>query len=73
MTVGAGCLVGIAALLVSLLGVSVLKVDLDGVAKKKRIWVVTSCFGFQVMLGGSLCVSGPFKLQISCGIISKIS
>ena len=49
---------------------SVLKVDLSGTAKKKR---ATSVFGFKVMLGGSICVSGPFTLKISCGTISKLA
>ena len=63
MTVGAGCLVGIAALLVSLLGVSVLKLDLDGVAKKNRVVYV---FLLQVILGGNICVSCSYKFHIYC-------
>ena len=51
-----GCLVNMAALLLGCLGGSVLKVYLAGVVKKKR---VTSCFGLKVIIGGSLCVSGP--------------
>ena len=65
----AGYLVNLAALLVGFLGGSVLEVDLDGVVKKKR---ATSGFGLQVMIGGSICVSGTFKLKLSCGTISKI-
>ena len=56
-------LVGRAATLVAFLGGSVLEVDVNGVVKNIR---VTSGFGFQVMLVGSLSVSGPCKLQTSC-------
>ena len=54
-----GCLVNMVALFAGFLGVSVLEVDLAGVVKKKRI---TSGFGLQVMLGGSLCVSVLYTL-----------
>ena len=64
-----GCLLNMASLLVSFLVGSVPKVDIYGPVKKKR---VTSGFGFQVMLGGSLFVSGPCSLQRSCVNISKI-
>ena len=64
------CLVNLAALLVGFLGSSVLKVDIYGVVNKKR---ATSGFGLQVMLGGSICVSGPCTLQIYGGNISKIA
>ena len=40
-----------------------------GVVKKKG---AASIFGLQVMLGGSLCVSGPCKLQIYCGTRTKL-
>ena len=48
-----GCIVNMAALLVGFLVGSVLKVDIAGVMKKKR---ADSGFGFQVILGGYLCV-----------------
>ena len=51
-----GCLVNMAALLLGLMGGTFMKVYLAGVVKKKR---VTSCFGLKVIIGGSLCVSGP--------------
>ena len=63
------CLVNMAALLVGFLGGSVMKVDLAVVVKKKR---ATSGFGLQVMLGGSLCVSGTCTLKLYCGNLSKI-
>ena len=63
-----GCLVNLAVILVGFLGGSVLKVDLAGVAKKKR---VTSGFVFKVMLGGYLCVSGTCTLQLYCLNIYK--
>ena len=63
-------LVYLAALLVDFLGGSVLKVDIAGTVKKK--WV-TSGFGLKVMIGWFLCVSGPCKLHISCGAISKVA
>ena len=65
-----GCLVYMVELLVGYLGASVLKIYLTGVVKKKR---TTSGFGLEVMLGGSLCDSGPCTLQISCGTISNIA
>ena len=65
-----GCLVYLVSIIVGCLGGSVLKVDLPGMVKKKR---VTSCFVSKVMIGGSLCVSGPCILQISCGNISNLS
>ena len=43
-------------ILVGLLGGTVLKFDLARLVNKKR---VTSGFGLKVVLGGSLCVSGP--------------
>ena len=43
-----------------------------GVVNKNRTWVATSGFVFQVMLVGSLCVSGPYKFHLSCGSLSKI-
>ena len=64
------CLVNMAALLVGFLGGSVMKVDLAGVVKKKR---ATSGFGLKVMLGGSLCVSGPCMMQISCRAIYNLA
>ena len=48
------CLLGQESLLVGYLGGSVLTVDMDGVVKKIR---VTSVFGSQFMLVGSLGVS----------------
>ena len=65
-----GCLVYLEALLVGSLGVSVLYVDISGVVNKK--WE-TSGFGFQVMLGGSIFVSGTCIFLLSCGTISKIA
>ena len=59
-----GCLVGMSERIVGCLGGSVLKVDITGVVKKNR---VTSGFGFKVIIGVSLCVSGPYTLQLSCG------
>ena len=47
-----------------------MKVDITGAVKKK--WV-TSGFGLKVMLGRSLCVSGPCKLQITFGNRSKVA
>ena len=61
-----GCLVNMAVILVGFLGVSVLKVDLTGVAKEK---ISTLGFGLQVMLVGSLCVSFLCTLHISCETI----
>ena len=47
-----------------------MKVDISGVVKKNR---ATSGFGFKVMLRGSICLSGPFPLQLSCGTVSNIT
>ena len=58
------CLVGRAELLVGLLWVSVLMVDIAGVVKLIR---VTSGFVFQVIVVGSIGVSGSCILQVSCG------
>ena len=63
-----GCLVYLTALLASFLGGSVMKIDLYGAMKKKR---VTSVFGLQVMLRGSVFVSGPCPLKLSCVTISN--
>ena len=52
------------------LGGSVLKVDLAGVMRTKK---ETSGFGFQVMLGGSLCVSGRCELKLYFGTIKNIA
>ena len=60
-----GCLVGWAELLVGCLGDSVLTVNIAGVVKK--MWV-TSGLILQVILVGSICVSGPFKFNLSCGM-----
>ena len=57
------------SLLVGFLGGLVLKVDLAGAIMKKG---ATSGFGFQVMLGGYLCVSGPCTLKLYCVTISKL-
>ena len=65
-----GCLVNIAAILVSFLGGSVPKVDIAGVVKKKR---ATSGFGLKVMLRGSIFVSVPCILYISCVTRSNIA
>ena len=65
-----GCLVGLAELILGCIVLSVLKVDLSGVVNKSR---VTSCFGLQVVLGGSLCVSVPCTLHLSCGTCYKLS
>ena len=64
------CLVYLMALLVDLLGGTVLKVDPDGEVKKKR---ATSGFGLKVILGGYLCVSCPCKFQLSCGTRCKLA
>ena len=64
------CLIYLVALVVGCLGGSVLKVDLSGEVKKK---CVTSGFGLKVMLGGSLCVSGPCTFHLPCGNISKLA
>ena len=64
-----GYLVNMAALLVSLLGVSVTKVDIYGVKKKGA----TSGIILQVMLELSLCIPGPCIFHISCGTRSKLS
>ena len=64
-----GCLGNLAELLVGFLVGSVHKVDFLGWLRKKS----TSVFGLQVIIGRSLCVSGPFILQLSCGIISKLA
>ena len=53
------CLVNMAAILVSVPVGSNFKVELAGVIKNKR---ATSGFGFQVILGGSISVSGPCTL-----------
>ena len=53
--------------LVDCLVVSVLSVDLDREENKKR---ATSGFGLKMMLGGSLCVSVTWKIQLSCRNIS---
>ena len=45
--------------IVGCLGGSIFKVDITGLVKKDR---VTSGFGFQVIIGVSLCVSGPYTL-----------
>ena len=54
--------VGQEALVLGILGGSVLTVDMDGLVKKIR---VTYGFGLQVMCVGSLGVTGPCTLQIS--------
>ena len=61
MMVKVGYPIDLAELLVGCLGRSVLKVDLDGSVKKKR---VTSGFGLKVTLEGSLCASVPCALHI---------
>ena len=45
--------------IVGCLGGSVLSFDITGVVNKNR---VTLGFGFQVIIGVSLCVSGPYIL-----------
>ena len=65
-----GCHVYLVALLECCLGGPFLKVDIAGEVKGKR---VTSGFGLQVMLGESLCVSGPFIFQISFGTIYQLA
>ena len=47
-----------------------MKVDISGLVKGER---ATSGFVFQVILGGSLFVSGPCKFQISFGTIYKLA
>ena len=65
-----GCILYLGALILGFLGGSVLKVDLSGLAKKRR---ANSGFLLKVMIGGSLCVSGPCTLKISCGNISRLA
>ena len=65
-----GCLVNMAVLIVGFLGGSVLKIDIDGVVKKKR---VTSRFGLQLTLGGSLFFSGSCTFHISFVNISRMA
>ena len=65
-----GCIVYMAALLLGCLVGSVLKVDLSGVVNKKR---ATSGFGLKLMRVGSLVVSGPWALQLSCWTIYKVA
>ena len=64
------CLVNMAATLVGFPGGSILKVDLVGVVKNKR---ATSGFGFQVILGGSISVSGHCTLQLSSVNLYKLA
>ena len=69
MVVKVGCIVYLAALIVGCLGGSVLKVDISGEVKKIR---AASGVGLQVMFQGSICVSGPCTLQLSCGNIYEL-
>ena len=62
-------IVYITALLVVSLGGSVLKVDLAGAVKKS----LTSGFGLNVMLGGSIYVTGPCIVQLACGTIYNLA
>ena len=65
-----GCQVGWVALLVAWLEVLVLTVDMAGVVKSiQETWD----FGLQAMLEGSLGVSGPHKLHISCVTLSNLA
>ena len=73
MVVKVVCLVGLAEILIGYLEGSVMKFDLYGVTKKNRIWVATSGFGLQVMLGRSPCVSGPCALQKYYATLSKLA
>ena len=50
--------------IVGFLGGSVWKVDITGVVNNNR---VTLGFKFQFFIGVSLCVLGPYILQLSCG------
>ena len=70
VVVKVGCLVNLEALLVFFLVGSVPKVGLARELNKKR---ATSGFGFQAMLGGSICVSGPCTLHIYCETRYKIA
>ena len=70
MTGKVGCLVGLSERIVGCLRGSFLKFDITGVMKKN--WV-TSGFGFQVIIGVSLCVSDPYTLQLSFGTQYDIS
>ena len=54
-----GFIVGMSERIVGCLGGSVLSFDITGVVNKNR---VTLGFGFQVIIGVSLCVSGPYIL-----------
>ena len=58
-----GCLEFWAELIVGYLRGSVTRVDMAGVVKNNR---VTSGFGLQVILVGSLGVSVPCTLYLSC-------
>ena len=58
-----GCIVSSAELILGYLGGSVLTFDLDEVVKKIRL---NSGFVLQVMIVGSLSVSGHCKLHIYC-------
>ena len=72
-----GCLVGLVALLVGwvalivgCLGYFVLALDMSEVVNNIQ---VTSVFGFQLMLVGSIGVSGPCILHIFCVTWSKLA
>ena len=64
------CIIFLVALLLGCLVGLGMKVDLDGTANKK---CVTLGFGFKVILGGPLCVSGLCILHLSCGNRSKVA
>ena len=69
MILRVGCLINIVLLLIGFLGGSTPKVKFFGVVKKS----LNLGFGVQVMIIWSLCVSGPYILQISCGTRSKLA
>ena len=62
VVVKVGCLVGVVALLVCFLGGSVMKIDMDEIVKKNRVWVETSVFVLQVIIVGLICISGKVTL-----------
>ena len=64
------CLVYMVAFLVGFLGGSVMNVGIAWVVDKKR---ATTGFRFKVMLGGYLCVSGTWKLQLYCGTTLQLA
>ena len=73
MMENAGCIVGMAALLVGFLGRSVLRIYLYGVMNRHRNWVLNSEFLWKVMFGVYLWISHPCIFQMSCVKLSKLA